>query len=215
MNIAKKTYILFFVLLLAQGLCHINAQDQVYNSMAPTFHNPSDWTLAISPAYANHPEASPRFIGSFDASLFLGKHVSLNANFTAGRGYLQFGLGIIGIPLFSALLGGWESESIEEFLLSLAIVILSFENLNFHVPVSRKIEISPYFSLLRIKTIQGGYGKGDETSANFVLGSRINFFTTDRFFVSPFAETTRDWGTNGRWGVNGGVQCGFYFYARQ
>ena len=176
-------------------------------------HKPWDLTVAVAPIYVNHPNSDPRIAASFDASVFISKYVSLNANFAAGKGFMQGGLGLIGIPLMAVFSGpGIYSESIEEFLLKFALIVLSFENINFHIPVTRNFEISPYISLLRIKYIEGGYGKGQDSGANFVSGSCLNIFVTDRFFISPFAEVTRDWGENGLWGVHAGIHFGFTFY---
>jgi hypothetical protein len=213
MNLPSRTRILCFILILVKVTFQISAQEGQQNFLASILHEPYDWTLSLSPVYANHPEALPRIVGSFDASLYLSQHVSLNANFAAGKGYVQAGPGLIGIPLFIVFNeSGISSESIEGFLLKMAFIILSFENLNFHIPVKRNFEISPYMSLLRFKFIEGGYGKGQETSFNLVAGTRLNIFFTDRFFVSPFVESTWDWSLNGRWGFNGGIQFGFYFY---
>ncbi len=182
-------------------------------------HERGHWTLTAFPAWVSHPDANPRAAIGMNASVFMGRYVSLNANFAVGRGYFQGGVALLGIPFI--LLGSTHPGilffgSLEEFLLSLALIALTFENINFHIPLGQDIELSPYFSLFRIKYIREGYGaNGYDTHVNLVLGSSLNIFTTERFFVAPFVETTRDWGPGGLWGLNAGVHLGFYFYGRR
>ncbi len=179
-------------------------------------HEARDWTLSISPNYVNHPDAYPRVVAGINSMVFLGKFVSLNANLAAGQGYVQFGTGLIGVPLF-LMLGVAMSEEVSDpeiFLIWIAAIGTAFENMNFHIPVSSHFEISPYFSLLRIKYIQEGYGgAANPWNANLVGGVRLNIFISERFFFAPYAESTRDWGHRdaATWGVNGGVHAGFYF----
>jgi hypothetical protein len=93
MNLSARDSILGLLLLLATVPLHMSAQEDIQDSSLRIMHEPGDWTLSISPLYAYHPEAHPRIAGELDAGLFLGKYVSVNANFTAGQGYIQMGLG--------------------------------------------------------------------------------------------------------------------------
>ena len=184
----------------------------------PIPHEGGNWTLSVSPNFVSHPEADPRFAFGMDASIFMGKHVSLNANLAFGKGYFQGGIAIIGLPFL--LLGASEDGllndgSMEDFLFSLALVALTFENLKFHIPISHGMELTPYFSLFRIKYIEGGYGGSEiDTKVNLVLGGSLNIYTGERFFLAPYAEATRNWGSGGLWGWNTGLHLGVYFYGK-
>lgn len=195
----------------------VMAQDESMGLLQPLPHEGGHWTLSLSSNYVSHPEADPRLAFGMDASIFMGKHVSLNANMAFGRGYFQGGIAIIGLPFL--LLGGIEDGmgdgSLEDFLLGLALIALTFENMKFHIPLSPNLEISPYFSLLRIKYIEGGYGGSEtDTQANLVLGGSLNFYTGERFFLALYTEATRNWSGGGILGWNSGLHIGVYFYGR-
>ena len=192
------------------------AQEDFYEAPTPVMHEMRDWTLSISPNFVNHPNAYPRVVGGINSMVFLGKYFSLNASVAAGQGYFHFGTGIIGVP--AIIIAGadmmFDNLGLEAMLVWAVILGLAFENFNIHIPVTSHLEISPYISLLRIKYIEEGYGaNGEAWNINFVGGVRLNIFTSDRFFIAPYIETTRDWGnkSGGIWGVNGGIHAGFYF----
>ncbi len=191
-------------------------QEDFYAVPPPVRHQGWDWTLSLSPNYVYHPDAHPRIAGGINSMLFMGRYVSLNANVAGGPGYFQMGTGIIGIPII--LLGGtdgfMEDMDLETFVVWLALMALVFENINFHIPLTGQLEISPYFSLLRLKYIKEGYGGAGSTwNMNLVGGIRLNIFLSDRFFLAPYSEVTGDWGhgNQGRLGLNGGIYTGFYF----
>jgi hypothetical protein len=195
----------------------LQAQDESMGLLQPLPHEEGHWTLSVSSNYVSHPEADPRLAFGMDASIFMGKHVSLNANMAFGRGYFQGGVAIIGLPFL--LLGisedGIGDGSLEDFLIGLALIALTFENMKFHIPLSPNLEISPYFSLLRIKYIEGGYGGSEnDTQANLVLGGSLNFYTGERFFLSLYTEANRNWAGGALLGWNSGLHLGVYFYGR-
>lgn len=208
--------ILLFYLLSANAPFVIFAQEDFIEPPTPVMHEARDWTISISPNYVSHPQAYPRVVAGLNSMIFLGKHVSLNANLAAGQGYVQFGSGLVGVPLI-LLLGIALADEVSDpelLLVWVAAIGTAFENMNFHIPVTSHFEISPFFSLLRIKYIQEGYGgANNDWNANLVGGVRLNIFVSDRFFIAPYAETTRDWGhkSESTWGVNGGIHTGFYF----
>jgi hypothetical protein len=195
-------------------------QEDFYQDPTPVMHEVRDWTLSISPNYINHPNAYPRVVGGLNSMVFLGKYFSLNANVAAGQGYFHFGPGIIGVPAIIIAGGNMllENSDMEAILIWAVMLGLAFENFNIHIPVTSHFEISPYISLLRFKYIEEGYGgNGEDWNLNMVGGIRLNIFTSDRFFISPYMEATRDWAnkTRGIWGVNGGLHAGFYFKGKQ
>jgi len=201
----NKYSVLVFFLLAAMIPSGLYAQEDFQDPPTPVMHEARDWTLSISPNYMNHPNAYPRVVAGLNSMVFLGKHISLNANIAGGQGYFQFGSGLIGVPLFMVfgIVFMAEDTDPESFLIWMALLGLAFENMNFHIPVASHFEISPYFSLLRIKYIEEGYGgSANPWNANLVGGIRLNIFISDRFFIAPFGETTRDWGqgVNSIWG---------------
>ncbi|MFC2115697.1 hypothetical protein ACFLTU_04440 [Bacteroidota bacterium] len=221
MNQVTKYHIrILLVLFLAfSANPHLDAQEEYHAVRKPVMHEAWDWTLSISPNYVDHPNAYPRVVGGINSMVFLGRYISLNANVAAGQGYLQFGSGLLGIP--AILAGGTlmltDGLGPDGFIVVAALLVLAFENINFHFPVNSNLEISPYFSLLRIKYIEEGYGiSGSSWNANMVGGIRLNIFVSERFFIAPYTEATRDLGYGRKciWGVNGGFHAGFYFRHR-
>ena len=208
----------FSILVLLLVIFHlpVSSQEDFIEAPTPVMHNNRDYTISIAPHYVNHPNAYPRVAGGINTMLFLGEHISLNANLAGGQGYFHFGTGIIGVP--ALMIAGadalWLGVGEEGWVVWLLMVALAFENINFHIPVTSHFELTPYFSLLRIKYIEEGYGGANSSwNANFVTGLRLTVFTSDRFFVAPFAELTRDWGHGpaGILGVGGGIHAGWYF----
>ncbi|MFC2098305.1 hypothetical protein ACFLTA_06505 [Bacteroidota bacterium] len=215
----KPLRLIFSILVVLSGFGQIMAQDDFVAQPTPVMHEVRDWTLSISPNYVNHPNAYPRVVGGLNSMVFLGKYFSLNANVAAGQGYFHFGTGIIGVPaiIFAGADMMFDNTDFEAMLIWAIMLGLAFENFNIHIPLGSHLEISPYISLLRIKYIEEGYGaKGYDWNFNIVGGIRLNIFVTDRFFIAPYMETTRDWGhkSGGIWGVNGGLNAGFYFRRR-
>ena len=208
--------VLLLLLLAMPAFSLLDGQEEFYAPPTPVMHEAGDWTLSVSPNYVNHPNAYPRIVGGLNSMIFLGRYISLNANIAVGQGYFQFGSGILAVPVMIAGIALIPNEGLgtDGLLVIAALVILAFENLNFHIPVTSNFEISPFFSLLRIKYIEEGYGwSGSSWNANFVGGVRMNIFVSERFFIAPYTEATRDWGygRNRIWGVNGGLHVGFYF----
>ena len=208
-------YILAGSLMILLSL-NLPAQEDFIEAPTPVMHERRDYTISFGPHYANHPNAYPRIAGAVNTMAFLGNHVSLNANMAAGQGYFHFGTGIIGVP--AILLAGeeavWLGMGSEGWWMWMLLVGLAFENINFHIPIGSHFEISPYFSLLRIKYIEEGYGGANsDWNANLVGGLRLHIFTSDRFFLAPYAEVSRDWGhgPEGILGISGGMRAGFYF----
>lgn len=207
---------LYLLILLTASHGRARGQEDHYAPPTPVMHDQKDWTLSIAPVYAWHPDAHPRIAGELNSTVFLGRFFSLNANLAAGQGYFQFGTGIIGVPGLIAAGSSplLESVSLEDMLFWIVMLGLAFENFNLHIPLTSHVEICPYLSLLRVKYIEEGYGGSRSAwNANGVGGLRLNIYLSGRFFIAPFAEATRDWGSGSRglWGVSGGIQAGFYF----
>jgi hypothetical protein len=193
------------------------SQDQSSPAESMNFHQWYDMSLSLSNSYVSHPSAEARYAIGADWSFYLGRFASINANFAAGRGYFQGGIALFGLPFF--LLrnpegGAFESDgTLSDLLWGLVLAVLTLENINVHIPATRWLEVSPYFSLFRIKYIKEGYGgSGEDTNINLVLGGRLNFYATERIFLAPYVEWTRDWNREGKWGINSGLSLGVYFF---
>lgn len=216
LRLIRFVVLVFFVVC---GFSQTSAQENFVAEPTPVMHEMRDWTLSLSPNYINHPNAYPRVVGGLNSMVFLGKYFSLNASVAAGQGYFHFGAGIIGVPaiIFAGADFILDNADLEAILVWALMLGLAFENFNIHIPVTSHFEVSPYISLLRIKYIEEGYGAlGNAWNANLVGGLRLNIFISDRFFLAPYMEATRDWGhkSGGIWGVNGGLNAGFYFRRR-
>jgi len=210
-SIFKKlvAFFLFSILVLFQ----LKSQDLIYTGKVTRFsHSPRDFILQLAPTYVYREDAFPRITGSINMQYFLARNVSVNGNLSLGQDYLHLGPGLLGIPLLS--LGGFNRLNTDEYILLFIVIVGSFENISFHFPVSRNLDISPYFSLLRFQYLyEKPSSKYDDFSLSFAMGSRLNVYFTDYWMISPYIEYTRTYGS-GLDGLQGGVYLSYYFRSR-
>jgi len=196
-----------------------------YNIPDPTVnrHKERELTFAASPTLLMHTPNGTQLVGGVKLGVFLGKRFSIDADLVIGRDYVHAGPGLIGLPLYLIVsasnpqigdLFSWDDESsLTTFLLSVAVVALSFEHVSCHIPLNENVEISPYVSLLRYKYayVHNNYSDVNFTGEQFSFASGLqinNYF--GRFVLSPYAEYNIGYKDHIS-GCNIGVYCGIYF----
>jgi hypothetical protein len=203
--------ILVISILLIAGSLVINAQeDKIIN------HTAGQAILSVSPDLLLNTPNGTQLAGGIKFQLFLGKRLSIDADLVIGKDYYHFGPGVIGVPLALFALGTDEEFSFDnfsDFLISLAVIALSFEHLSYHIPVRTDLDISPYISVLRYKSSS----KHTDLSDPDFISDQLSFATGvqvykyfGRFVLSPYGEYNlgyKDLASR----FNLGVYLGYYF----
>lgn len=150
--------------------------------------------------------------------VFVAKRFSFDSDLILGRDYLHFGPGIAGLPLWMLASGaglgfsGDNDNSLTEFLIMGALMLLSAEHFAYHAPVAKGLEISPYLSLLRFKQLNDVMDSespdGTVSSANAAIGLEINKYVR-RMVISAYADFETAYNGSGQ-GVNLGFCVGYY-----
>jgi hypothetical protein len=157
--------------------------------------------------------------GGAKIQLFLNDRFSLDADLVFGRDYVHLSPGLIGLPLLLLAKGsneglsfGGDDGSFTDFLISVALIAISFEHISYHVPLKNNLDISPYLSLLRYKY---AYEHGKYSDLNFT-GEQMSFATGvqfnkyfGRFVLAPYAEYNIGYSDHIS-GYNIGLYCGVY-----
>ena len=186
-------------------------------------HKTRELTFAASPTLLMNTRNGAQLVGGVKLGVFLGKRFSIDADLVIGRNYVHAGPGLIGLPLYLIASASdfqndeffsWNDESsLTDFLISVAVVALSFEHISYHIPLKEDVEISSYISLLRYKY---SYAHSNYSDVNFISeqfsfasGLQINKYF-GRFVLSPYAEYNIGYKDHIS-GFNIGVYCGIYF----
>lgn len=181
-------------------------------------HSKWDFSISASPDFLFDTPKGNFFAGGLKFRLFVGQGFSFDSDFMIGRDFLQIAPGIVGIPaiLLSTELGfGTEEneQSLAEFLIIGALIVLSVEHFAYHIPVRGYIDISPYVSLLRFRQFNNipvsENPDGYVGSACFATGLEINKYF-GKFFLSPYADYNIGYSGKLR-GFTCGINFGYYF----
>jgi hypothetical protein len=205
----KKTVI---VLLLIIGCLTINAQDsKIIN------HNFGQSILSFSPTVLLNTPNGIQLAGGIKYQFFLGKRISIDADFVLSKDYFHLGPGVIGVPI-GLLASSSENEDapISSFLFSLAAIALSFEHISYHIPVNTDLDISPYVSLLRYKSSYEHDNLSDTVfigeQLSFASGVQINKYY-GKFVFSPYGEYNVGYkDIKSRFNI--GIYLGIYFIGK-
>jgi hypothetical protein len=178
-------------------------------------HFPGEKKISLSPNIITSPDFGTIMAGGLKFQVFLGKRLSLDADFVVGKHYLHGGPGIIAVPFWLLFFSqsGLESDEgfgFKDFLFMVVAGVLSFEHLSYHIPLKNDLEISPFVSFLRYKQ----YTPTEDINAD---GGQLSFATGiqmdryfGRFFISPYAEYNIGY-SDGISGFNAGVGFGISF----
>jgi hypothetical protein len=176
-------------------------------------HHAGDKMLSVSPNVLTSHDFGVKYAGGISFQVFLGRRLSVDTELVLGKDYVHGGPGVIAIPFWLLFLS--ESQFVDNdlglngYLIMLAAAVLSFEHMSYHIPVNKDLDISPYFSFIRIKanTLNTEENIGDNVS--FATGVHFDKYF-GRFFISPYAEYTIGY-THHVSGFNTGVGLGISF----
>ncbi len=184
----------------------------------PPQHKAGDVTLFASSGYmsANSPFLST-FAGGLKLRMFLGKRVSFDSDMLFGYGHSQFGLGMLGIPVWIFGTDIFDDGSFESFMLAILLALTSAEHVAYHIQVNHKIDISPYVSLLRLKFLDDkNTSQNSETqsytASSFSPGLEVNMYF-QKLVISPYIDYNIDYSGNFR-GCNTGISIGYNFASK-
>lgn len=215
-----RSRILLIVILLTVGHPSLYSQDatQVLGAYSP--HAYRDFSVSASPNLIFNTPNGTQLAGGLKLRMFAGKRFSFDSEFLAGRDFVQFGPGLIGIPIWLLAFSGDNDGgeySLSDLAVMAALVLLSTEHFSYHIPVNSSMDLSPYVSLLRLENT---YRRGklpepdmNEFQAGFGVGLELNKYF-NRFLLSPYIEYNRAYSTRAP-GFNAGVYFGYYFYTRK
>jgi hypothetical protein len=212
-----KTLTVFLFILLTP--CIYSQSEYPGNAVLPK-HMPGDIILSASPNILIHTPMGVQFAGGAKIQFFLGKHFSLDADLVLGKNYFHMSPGLIGVPvgLLGMTVGFDNTSELTSFLVSLVGLALSFEHFSGHFPVRENLEISPYVSLLRMKSYNAGREDVDYFDPELKMINDQLFFATgiqvNRYFgnfaLSPYAEYSIGYRDH-RHVIGFGVYCGITF----
>lgn len=201
------------VIILALNLVTLSLSSQE-NRIAN--HQAGQAILSASPTVLFNTPNGVQLAGGLKFQVFLGKRLSLDAELALGKDYVHFGPGLIGVPLGLFAFNSDEDtefESFSAFLFDIAVIVLSFEHLSYHIPVTTDLDIAPFVSLLRYKCsyLHDNPGNpdivGDQLS--FATGVQVNRYF-GHFVLSPYGEYNlgyKDLASH----FNAGIYLGYYF----
>jgi hypothetical protein len=211
----KRLLILIFILMTSYLAGY--SQFEYYNPDATrNQHKAGDFVISASPNLLFNTPNGTQFAGGLKIKAFISKRISVESDLVFGRDYVHAGPGLIGIPV-GLFVSGSENyigtESLEEFLFYLGCVILSVEHISYNIPLQKNVDISPYVSLLRIKS---AYEYGNDSNPAFA-GDQMSFaagIEVEKYFgrvvLSPYAEFNVGY-TDHLAGYNIGVYFGILF----
>jgi hypothetical protein len=212
-----KQYILIFAFILVSVM--LTGQDSLRTDTLPTgrtFHVYRDVGIAFAPTYRYSASEGASVAGTFKMRMFLGKRFSFDSEITAGKDYLTFGLGLLGIPCWLALSSPGEGEQSGDQLVLLAAVFaaLTAEHVAYHIPLKKYTDLSPYISLLKFQTYYGSYKDAHPDTYGeqvcFALGIELNKYF-NKVVLSPYVEYNQGYG-NPHGFMYAGVYLGFYIF---
>ena len=167
-------------------------------------HSRHDFAIYGSPNLLFHSNNNDQFALGIKARMYIGKKISFETDLLLGRNYFHFGPGIIGLPIWYFFLNNspvgndFEDEnggSLQDLLINAMIMCLSAERISYHIDAGRTAEISPYISLLRLRSSPepGIVIDSEEYSASqlsFALGIGYDAYFS-KFLLTPYIEYNR------------------------
>jgi hypothetical protein len=172
------------------------------------------------------------FAAGMQAEYFVRQNLSFDYVFAANQDYVHFGLGTALAPLAAFYFRREEQFRRPRFRsgfsgkryevkdrndpAGLLFLIASYESLGRHFYLSRVFEITPYYSLARIRYFRGeSSDHGDVSwSISCSLGIRTNYILFKNLWFGTFAEGSRIYSPNKLWGLQAGFAFNYLFKAR-
>jgi hypothetical protein len=213
----KRLFLVFSCIVLSSEFYSQDLPQELHEKYLIPEYAYGDVSISLSPNLLCNTPNGVQLAGGFKINAYVCKWISFDADVVAGRDYLHFGPGLIGIPLFLlAKSQGFTDFSYPEVLLELFIIALSAEHVSGHIPVNEIVDISPYFSLMRFQfSYDDNYNPyseyaGDQVS--WAIGLQVNKYF-NRLYISPYAEINVGY-TDHIPRYNIGIYCGYFFYSK-
>ena len=169
----------------------------------------SDITLAATAEYINFQNFSPVYAYGITGEYMLGKHVGIEFSVAGAKDYFHFGTGAVLFP-FALLLSGTDSDN--GLLLFLIGIASLFEHTNYHIPLSKNLELVPYVSLLRLRYMYDPEsGFDDEIYASWSLGTKLGYRFNNNLFINASVEGSQLYYSGRPRGIQTGIHIGYIF----
>lgn len=209
------------IIVLPTGLFCQSQIDPKAWSLSNSDHKFRDASISIAPNILFNTPNGTQVAGGLKLRMFLNKRISFDADLVLSRGYAHFGLGLLGLPawyfVFKPNKNTSNSQSVSTILAMAAIMLLSAEHTAYNIPVTNKMEISPYVSVLRFKSLYNNSSKNSDDSnefqVSFAAGLEVNKYFK-KFILSPYVEYNIGYYDHIP-GFYTGIYCGFYFPSNQ
>lgn len=191
------------------GLCQINTRKE------------NDWNLAGSVQRLDFSDFSPRQAYGITAEYMFTNIWGVGFSVAGGKDYFESSSGpILGLLFILKTVDALTDEDDEDDgVLTIAIIgaiIASFENSNFHIPISRNLELIPNFSLLKYRYM---YDENNDYQTNDFLswsvGLKIGVLTKNNWYYNGFTERAQLYYSGRPWGWQVGVNVGYTFKSKK
>ncbi|MBL7856719.1 MAG: hypothetical protein JNM57_03445 [Cyclobacteriaceae bacterium] len=175
-----------------------------------------DKSLALTYDYVDFKAFSPKSAIGLTGEYMLGDHFGIEFSVAGGKDYLHFGTGALFAPL-ALLLSNANTEDSGGGLLILLLGIASlFEHTNYHIPLSEKVELVPYVSLLRFRYIYEEIQPHDvDIFASWSIGTKLSLITKKNWFINATVEGSQLYYSGRPKGIQAGIHIGRIFKSKR
>jgi hypothetical protein len=222
MNAIKYIFLLLLTLIFWQ--CQAQYRTRNYYSY---LYEQGNISLGVGPVVLVDTKAGSPYAGAFSMQYFLGSRYCVKTDLVIGNNYVHMGPGLLGIPFWLIFNYSKPSENYFynlsdlremafEVMSFIIFTTLSFEQMSYHIPLSKNSDVAPTISLLRLTfqpsdTNKLTYDSG--THLGGVIGCRYNHYL-GRFVFSPYAEYAMFYDNN-RYSFNLGITASYLFQPRR
>lgn len=164
----------------------------------------------FSASYGQFDIANANFHRAYGVNMrvFVTKRISFDTDLQFGKGFAQFGLGLMSLPVVT-FLGGKDlltgTLSSGDFYM-FGLLCLAAEHTTYHIPVAKNFDVSPYICLLREKIVEG------HDQLYYAGGLELNMYFKNWVFT-PYIDTDRAYWKNepnNKFRTNIGLHLGRY-----
>ncbi len=212
-----RRFLLSITFILSYSICSYSQFEYYKPDTKIINHHKGERSISVSPSLLINTPNGVQLAGGLKTRFFVSNRISLDADLVLGRKYAHVGPGIFAVPFLlfqpNALNSGYEFESLGDFLFFLGFFALSFEHVAYHIPLEQSFDISPYVSLLRIRSAgEDEFPTGENPGTahlSFATGIELNKYF-GRFALSPYIEYNIRY-KDQLSGINFGINCGICF----
>jgi hypothetical protein len=181
-----------------EHIINSNSQFEYYKPDIPVMkHNKGERSISVSSNVLINTPNGVQLAGGLKTRFFVSERVSIDADMVIGYEYFHTGPGILSVPFFLILpytfssVYLFDSYPCAEAFALMGVYILAFEHISYHIPTKKFTDISPYISLLRLKSAGNDEfptnNKTGTSQFTFATGIEVNKYF-GRFVLSPYIE---------------------------